>query len=51
MSKKLAEGIDGLVLDVKTGDGAFMERLDDSRDAGADDVRDRPGPGQADASP
>jgi pyrimidine-nucleoside phosphorylase/thymidine phosphorylase len=31
MSKKLAEGIDGLVLDVKTGNGAFMERLDDSR--------------------
>jgi pyrimidine-nucleoside phosphorylase len=31
MSKKLAEGIDGLVLDVKTGGGAFMERLDDSR--------------------
>jgi pyrimidine-nucleoside phosphorylase len=31
MSKKLAEGIDGLVLDVKTGNGAFMEQLDDSR--------------------
>ena len=31
MSKKLAEGIDGLVLDVKIGNGAFMEKLDDSR--------------------
>lgn len=30
MSKKLAEGINGLVLDVKTGNGAFMKTLDDS---------------------
>jgi pyrimidine-nucleoside phosphorylase/thymidine phosphorylase len=30
LSKKLAEGIDGLVLDVKTGDGAFLPRLEDS---------------------
>jgi pyrimidine-nucleoside phosphorylase len=31
MSKKLAEGIDGLVLDVKTGNGAFIGRLEESR--------------------
>lgn len=30
MSKKLAEGIDGLVLDIKTGNGAFMKTMSDS---------------------
>jgi pyrimidine-nucleoside phosphorylase len=32
MSKKLAEGIDGLVLDVKVGSGAFMKSLDRARE-------------------
>ena len=31
MSKKLAEGLDGLLLDVKQGSGAFMEELDEAR--------------------
>ncbi len=35
LSKKLAEGLDGLVLDIKTGNGAFMPERNRARDLAA----------------
>ncbi|HEX9304589.1 MAG TPA: thymidine phosphorylase [Thermoanaerobaculia bacterium] len=34
LSKKLASGTTGIVFDVKTGDGAFLKTVDDSRELG-----------------
>ena len=47
MSKKLAEGIDGLVLDVKVGIGRLHEDASRRARAGADHGRHRPARGQA----
>ncbi len=39
MSKKIAEGVDGLVLDVKRGGGAFLPELDDALELGRTMIR------------
>ncbi|MFO0561071.1 MAG: thymidine phosphorylase [Polyangiales bacterium] len=46
LSKKLAEGIDALVLDVKVGRGAFMKSLDDARTLASALVRTAKGAGK-----
>ena len=45
LSKKLAAGLQGLVMDVKTGNGAFMATLDDSRELADSIVRVATGAG------
>ena len=44
LSKKLAAGLDGLVMDVKTGNGAFMARADDAGELADSIVRTAEGP-------
>ena len=36
MSKKIAEGLDGLVMDIKVGNGAFMKTLHEAKKLGVE---------------